>query len=252
MTLNYKLYGESGPVILILHGLLGSLDNWSTTARHLMDKHRVYAIDLRNHGRSPHDEDMDYPVMADDILEFCNQQQVDRVSILGHSMGGKVAMLFALDHPERVEKLVVADIAPVFYEGGHEDILSAMSDAPIWKYSERDEVEAFLLPRIPDYGERQFVMKNLSRTLNGFAWKCNLPVLMHHYRALMEFPSVNRHYDGPVFFIKGENSDYISAPRWQIALQFFPQARLLTVSGAGHWVHAENPAGFQQALDVIL
>jgi pimeloyl-ACP methyl ester carboxylesterase len=253
MQLNYKKYGESGGAVLILHGLLGSLDNWQTVARHISQKFQVYAIDLRNHGRSPHDnEDMDYGVMADDILEFCEQQQLNKIILIGHSMGGKVAMLFALEHPSVIEKLIVVDIAPVFYEVGHEDILSAMEDAPIHTATEREEVDAFLETRIPEYGMRQFVLKNLSRTDKGFEWKCNLPVIIKSNRALMEFPQINKNFSGSTFFIKGEQSDYITDERWSVARQFFPNAQLLTVHSSGHWVHAENPLEFMQVLDGVL
>ena len=253
MQLNYKKYGESGPVVLILHGLLGSLDNWQTVARHLMDRFQVYAVDLRNHGRSPHDdEEMDYQVMSEDILDFLLEHSLPKVTLIGHSLGGKVAMLFTLEHPDNVEKLIVVDIAPVFYEGGHEEILSAMQDAPIRKAREREEIDAFLETRIPEYGMRQFVMKNLSRTDQGFEWKCNLPVIIKSNRALMEFPQVNKHYDGLVFFIKGDQSDYITEERWKVVLQYFPIAQLLHVNPSGHWVHADNPEGFMHVLEIIV
>ncbi len=253
MELNYKKYGENGKIILILHGLLGSLDNWQTVARHVSEKFRVYAVDLRNHGRSPHDnEEMDYSVMSDDILEFCEQQQLEKVVLLGHSMGGKVAMLFALEHPDKVEKMIIVDIAPVFYEGGHEEILSAMEDAPVHTATEREEIDTFLETRIPEYGMRQFILKNLSRAEKGFEWKCNLPVIIKSYRALMEFPQVNRHYNGPVFFIRGEQSDYITDEKWKVAQQYFPEAKLIAIPGAGHWVHADKAVEFMKELDSLL
>jgi pimeloyl-ACP methyl ester carboxylesterase len=137
----------------------------------------------------------------------------------------------------------------VFYEGGHEEILSAMEDAPIRTATGRDEIDQFLETRIPEYNMRQFILKNLTRAEKGFEWKCNLPVIIKSYRALMEFPQVNKHYNGPVFFIRGEKSDYITDERWKVAHQYFPEAQLFTIPGAGHWVHAEEPDAFMQLLE---
>ena len=163
MQLNFKRLGESGSTIIILHGLLGSLDNWQTIAKQLAEKHRVYIVDQRNHGRSPHTDEMNYEVLANDMIEFCAQQQIPKATIIGHSMGGKAAMLLALLHPELIEKLFVVDIAPTFYDGGHESILFAMAEAPLKSTEKREEIDKFLQPRIHNFGVRQFIMKNLSR-----------------------------------------------------------------------------------------
>jgi pimeloyl-ACP methyl ester carboxylesterase len=249
MELNYKKFGEGDSTILILHGFLGSLDNWQTVAKHLSDHYTVFTIDQRNHGRSPHSEEMDYHLLANDIVWFCTQHALQTVSIIGHSMGGKVAMLVALVHPGLIDKLVVVDIAPVPYEGGHESLLFAMAEAPIKTMVKRDEVDTFLQPRIPNFGVRQFVMKNLSRDDEGkFVWKCNLESLIMNYRNLMDFPRTAHTFTGNVYFIKGEQSGYITKENWPACKEYFPSAELQSVNYAGHWVHADNPEGFLETL----
>jgi len=144
LQLNYKKIGESGSTIIILHGLLGSLDNWQTIAKQLAENHQVFIVDQRNHGRSPHTDEMNYEVLANDAYEFCVQQNISKATIIGHSMGGKVAMLLALQHPSLIEKLLVVDIAPTFYDGGHETILFAMAEAPLKSTEKREDIDKFL------------------------------------------------------------------------------------------------------------
>jgi esterase len=253
MQLNYKKFGDKGPAVIILHGLLGSLDNWQSIAKMLAEKYQVFIIDQRNHGRSPHAEEMSYGVLANDIMEFCQQQYISKASFIGHSMGGKVAMVLALNHPELVDKLVIVDIAPVYYKGGHESILFAMAEAPLHATTDRKGIDVFLEKRIPDFGERQFVLKNLSRSENGqLSWKCNLEALIKNYRNLMLFPANSGVSDKSAYFIKGDTSDYINETNWKECLQFFPKAVLISVPNAGHWVHAENPQGFLSPLQSIL
>lgn len=253
MQLNYRKFGDKGPAVIILHGLLGSLDNWQSIAKMLSEKYRVFIIDQRNHGRSPHEEEMSYGVLANDVLEFCQQQHISNASFIGHSMGGKVVMLLALNHPELVDKLIVVDIAPVCYEGGHESILFAMAEAPIHATTDRKVIDAFLEKRIPEFGERQFVLKNLNRSEHGqLTWKCNLEALIKNYRNLMLFPANSRVFDKSAYFIKGNASDYINETNWKECLHFFPKAVLISVPNAGHWVHADNPQGFLSSLLAIL
>ncbi len=253
MQLNYRKFGDKGPAIIILHGLLGSLDNWQTIAKSLADRFQVFILDQRNHGRSPHADEMSYEELTDDIVEFCRQQQLSSASFIGHSMGGKVAMMLALKHPELIEKLIIIDIAPVYYVGGHESILFAMAEAPLHNTTDRRVIDTFLEKRIPEFGVRQFVLKNLSRNENGqLNWKCNLEALIKGYRNLMLFPMSADVCNKPVYFIKGETSDYINAANWKDCLRFFPMAELLVVAQAGHWVHADNPQGFITRLRAIL
>lgn len=253
MQLNYKKLGDSGSPIIILHGLLGSLDNWQTIARQLSATHQVYIVDQRNHGRSPHTEEMNYEVLAQDIVEFCAQHQLTKVSLIGHSMGGKVAMLLALLHPELIDRLIVADIAPAFYDGGHETILFAMAEAPLKSAHRREEIDHFLQPRIHHFGVRQFILKNLSRDEKGqFEWKCNFEALILNYRVLMDFPVLDKQFIGTTYFIKGEQSNYINQDNWDACDRYFPNNKIIEIKDAGHWLHADNPALFIEKLNTLL
>jgi esterase len=253
MELNYKTFGDSGSPVLILHGILGSLDNWQTIARKLGEKFKVFTIDQRNHGRSFHSEEMDYFLLAGDIVEFCRQQDLQKVTIIGHSMGGKAAMLLALEHPELIRQLIIVDIAPVYYDGGHEEILLAMAEAPLTTTDKREDIDNFLKPRIHNFGVRQFILKNLTRKENGaFEWKCNLEAIRKHYTMLMEFPDTGKTFPGETHFIKGEQSGYITAENWEQCLTYFPRAVLHTINYAGHWVHADNPEAFLETILSVL
>ncbi len=253
MQLNYKKFGDTGSTILILHGLLGSLDNWQTIARQLSVSHQVYIVDQRNHGRSPHHTKFNYEVLVNDIVDFCAKHQINSTAIIGHSMGGKVAMLLALQYPSLIEKLLVVDIAPAFYDGGHEFILFAMAEAPVHVTVDRNDIDTFLQKRIPEWGVRQFVLKNLSRDENGkLEWKCNLPILIQNYRVLMDFPPTENRYNGKSYFIKGAQSVYINDKNWNTCLQYFPNSELIVIPNAGHWTHAENPTEFLNAIQKIV
>lgn len=253
MNLNYKVLGNTGTNVLILHGLLGSLDNWHSIAKILAQTHTVYCIDQRNHGRSPHSTEMSYEILAQDIVEFCQIHNLTKVSIIGHSMGGKVAMLIALLHPQLIDKLIVIDIAPAWYDGGHESILFAMAEAPLAIMQKREEVELFLQPRIHDAGVRQFIMKNLTRNDNGqFEWKCNFEALITHYRKLMDFPTLDIKYNGKTYFIKGEHSNYLNQDNWGTCDLYFPNNVMYEIPNAGHWVHADNQPILLDKLKTIL
>lgn len=253
MQLNYKKFGDKGSTVIILHGLLGSLDNWQTIAKQLSQQHQVYIIDQRNHGRSPHTDDMNYELLAQDMVEFCAQHQIFKASFMGHSMGGKVVMLLALLHPNLIEKLIVIDVAPAFYNGGHETILFAMAEAPLRATQNREDIDKFLEPRIPDFGVRQFIMKNLTRDENGhFIWKCNFESLITHYRILMDFPTVDKQYTKQTYFLKGELSNYINQDNWGACDQYFPQNKIIEIKNASHWVHADNPKEFIEKVQTIL
>ena len=253
MQLNYKKLGESGSTIIILHGLLGSLDNWQTIAKQLSATHQVYIVDQRNHGRSPHVDEMNYEVLTQDIVEFCAQHQIQKITIIGHSMGGKTAMLLALQHPTLIEKLIVVDIAPSFYDGGHEAILFAMAEAPLKSTQKREDIDKFLQPRIHDFGVRQFIMKNLSRNDKGqFEWKCNFEALILNYRTLMDFPKTAKVFFGKTYFIKGEHSNYINQDNFESCDRYFPDHEIIEIKNAGHWVHADNPEEFSEKIKTIL
>lgn len=249
MQLNYRKFGDNGSVIVILHGFLGSLDNWLSIAKILSENHQVYIVDQRNHGRSPHEPEMDYWYLADDLLDFLLQHQISQVTLLGHSMGGKTAMLFALHHPNMVQQLIVVDIAPVNYQGGHEYILDAMMSLKINSFQHRNEVEAALRKSIHSEAILQFILKNLGRNEEGeFYWKPNLSVLSQKYRNLMIFPYTSSQYIGSTLFIKGGISDYVNVLHQPAYRKYFPRLILIEVEGAGHWVQAEKPAEFLSVL----
>ncbi len=252
MDLFYKVIGTGGKHLVILHGLLGSSDNWQSVARHLAANYTVHLLDMRNHGRSPHSSDMNYLLMAEDVIDYIVKWKIHQPIIIGHSMGGKIAMTMALLYPQYVSQIVVIDIAPKAYSGGHEYIINAMMEIPLDKFSSRNEVEAWLSERIKGQGIRQFIMKNLGRNPDhSFRWDCNLNAISYHYPELMNF-NFNGITHIKADFIRGQLSDYIM-PEDEVLIQsFFPNNMMHTVHNAGHWVHADNPDGFAYTLKQIL
>ncbi len=241
VELNYKTFGRGEPLI-ILHGLLGTLDNWQTVGKQLAKDHSVYLLDQRNHGRSPHSEGFDYQLMANDLLHFLDQHFIHRTAIMGHSMGGKTAMEFALQHPDTCEKLIVVDIAPKTYPRGHDRIFEALFAIDLDKIENRTEAEAIMEPFIPEAGIRLFLLKNLQRKQHGgFEWKMNLDSIYRHYEAILQEPATPGVYEGPALFIAGANSGYIQPEDHSRIKQIFPAAEIVTIANAGHWVHAEQP-----------
>lgn len=241
LELNFKTFGQGDPIV-ILHGLFGMLDNWQAVGRKLAEDYTVYLVDQRNHGRSPHHENMDYASMAEDLLYFMESQWMFKAHIIGHSMGGKTAMEFSLAHPDMVDKLVVVDIAPKVYPGGHQEIFEALQSVNLAQVKERSEVYEQLKERIDDYGVLQFLLKNLSRNKKGgYEWKMNLPVLFSNYQNMLDAIESNGLFDGPALFIRGDKSNYILEEDFPLLEALFPNASVETISGAGHWVHAERP-----------
>ncbi|MCB0632009.1 MAG: alpha/beta fold hydrolase [Lewinella sp.] len=240
MTLNYKSFGQ-GPPVIILHGLFGSLDNWQTLAKQLAEDFTVYIIDQRNHGRSPHTEEMSFPLAAEDLRAFMEDQWIYETHLIGHSMGGKTAMQFAFEHPDMLDRLVVVDISPKAYAGGHETIFEAMLSLDLSAIESRSDAEEQLGRSISDPGIRLFLLKNLHRTRDGsYEWKMNLPVLHEDYPNILSAVEGSP-FEGPALFIRGSRSDYIQDADWPQIRVLFPQAKLETISGVGHWVHAEKP-----------
>lgn len=252
MQLNHQCHGEGAPLI-ILHGLLGSLDNWQNISRRLAEIFRVCALDLRNHGRSPHSEAFNYDAMTDDLLEFLDAQQIRRTRLMGHSMGGKTAMYFTLKHPERVEKLVVVDIAPRAYPPSHLPIFDALLSLDLGAFRERGEIDRELAAKIPEAAVRQFLLKNLTRNeQGGFRWKPNLPAIRKNYDSLNDEIKTNRTFDGPTLFIKGGKSDYINESGRAMIQKLFPNATLSSIPQAGHWVHADAANEFVKSVENFL
>ncbi|MDX2134937.1 MAG: alpha/beta fold hydrolase [Saprospiraceae bacterium] len=241
MSLYYREFGQGSPVFL-LHGLFGFSDNLQTIAKGLSNEYWVITPDHRNHGRSPHLPAHTYADMAGDLRDFMNSQGILQASFVGHSMGGKVAMQLALTFPELVEKLVVVDIAPGQATDGHSDIFKALLDINLSAVNTRSDAESALAKRIPDPSTLQFLLKNITRHPNGaYTWKMNLPVLWAEYPSILAAVS-GYPYDGPTLFIRGAQSRYILDSDLPLIRDLFPNARLETIAGAGHWVHADKPA----------
>lgn len=240
IDLHYKISGRGEPLI-ILHGLFGMLDNWQTIANRLQDYFLVILVDLRNHGRSPHTNTHSYAEMAEDVVHLLDKEGISAVNVLGHSMGGKVAMQMAFDFPERVRKLIVVDIGPKAYPAGHDEIFDALKAVNLSEVNYRADAEKILLEKIANYGVRQFLLKNLQRNGDGsYSWKFNLAVLYQEYMQIRGAVTGDA-AEIPTLFIRGGDSDYISNADWEEIFKLFPQARLETIPNAGHWVHAEQP-----------
>ncbi len=252
LDLNYKSFGQGDPVV-VLHGLFGTLDNWQTIGKKLAEHHTVYLVDQRNHGRSPHHERMTYTDMADDLQHFMESNWMFKAHIIGHSMGGKTAMQFAWAYPDMVEKLVVVDIAPKTYEGGHEAIFSALRQLDLSKVESRSDAEQALESSISNLDIRQFLLKNLSRHKEGgYRWKMNLDALWNHYQDILAGPPNAEVFPGDTLFIRGSRSRYIQDEDRELIQAHFPNSELQTVEGAGHWVHAEAPTELLRRIQKFL
>lgn len=258
MQLHYLSYGprlESGrshdpsraedAPVLLLHGLFGSADNWQTVSKWLAADFHVFAIDLRNHGRSPHVPEMNLPALARDVIDFMDAQAIPASRLLGHSLGAKVAMELALSAPERAQALIVVDMAPRAYPPGHGEILQGLASINLSEVRDRQHADALLSASVPELRVRQFLLKSLARNANGsFAWKFNLSALVDQYPRLNEAVPAAGAFNGPALFVRGQNSNYLLASDWPEILRRFPAARQVIIPGAGHWVHADAPDQF--------
>ncbi|MEJ0089197.1 MAG: alpha/beta fold hydrolase [Limisphaerales bacterium] len=246
MQLHFKDSGQ-GRAVILLHGLFGASDNWHTIATRLAESFHVFAVDQRNHGQSPHSDEMNYPLMAADLAEFMESRGLETAMVLGHSMGGKTAMQFALQFPSRVEKLVVADMAPRAYAASHDKIFAALLALDLKLFSARQEIEDVLAPEIPNLALRRFLLKNLGRNSEGgFFWKIDLRGLFKNYGRLREPISPAAPFNGPTLFIRGTTSNYINPEDEPLIHELFPQAAIQDITGAGHWLHAEQPEEFSR------
>lgn len=248
--LNYKIQGDLASGIMplvVMHGLLGSLDNWSTFAAKQKDERPVIAIDMRNHGDSPHVDGMSYPQMMTDVLEVLDQLQLETVDLMGHSMGGKVAMWLALHHPQRVHNLIIVDIAPVTYPLQYQQLIQAMLDMPLADFKNRREADSWLAPTVKQPFERAFLLKNLGWDGNKkLLWQCNLADIARDYPEIAGFPQTELTYSDNALFISGGQSNYVTTAGWQTTLQHFPQAEHIVIDDAGHLPHVQTPETFIQ------
>ena len=248
MILNYKVFGEGEPVV-ILHGLFGMLDNWISIAKQLSDEYMVFLLDLRNHGRSFHSEEWNLEIMAEDVQHFLEEHWIYNPTIIGHSMGGKVAMYLALHTSDFIRNLVVVDISAKEYERGHNLIFEALNALPIHQIRERKEADDFMGNYIGEETVRRFLLKNLKRNKeNGFEWKMNLTVISDHYEEILAEVESYEPFTNPTLFMRGMRSPYILEEDMIKHKELFTQAELVDIPKAGHWLHAEQPKIFIEEL----
>ncbi len=245
VPLNFKVYGESGPALVIVHGLFGSLDNWASLAKRFSNDFQVFTVDQRNHGLSPHTDDFSIELLAEDLKAFLDDRNLKKVNLIGHSLGGKTGMHLAIAHPDRVGKLVVADIAPKAYPLHHQVILDALHSLDFGELSSRKEAELLIGQRIQEPSTLQFLLKNLTWKEEGkLAWKFNLKSLTQHIQ------EVGKLQEGictvETLFLRGDRSGYIHESDYQSIYQQFPFSEIHTLSNCGHWLHAEQPELFYQ------
>ncbi|GAB4107658.1 alpha/beta fold hydrolase [Echinicola sediminis] len=252
MKLNFKKVGQGQPLI-ILHGLFGSADNWLSIAKELENEYTMYLVDQRNHGDSPKSEDWDYKAMVDDLAGFMTSQSLESAHIMGHSMGGKTAMNFALKYPNKTKKLIVADIAPRYYAPHHQSILAGLNAIKMDSLKSRKEADEILAEHISEAGIRQFLMKSLGRDENRkFTWKINLPVITEKIENVGEAIHGTKSFEGPTLFMRGAESKYIQEKDKKDLERYFPEYKLITIKNAGHWLHAEQPSAVVATIKAFL
>ncbi|MGV3631878.1 MAG: alpha/beta fold hydrolase [Bacteroidota bacterium] len=257
MQLHFREMGEGQPFV-ILHGLFGYSDNWQTHAKKIADYYRVILVDQRNHGHSQWSEDFSYELMAGDLKELCDQLKLEKMILMGHSMGGKTAMAFAQKHPGLIEKLIIVDMGTKSYPMHHEQIIAGLKSIDLSKNPGRSDAEAQLSKYVDSFGVRQFLLKNLywneetakgSNGVKKLAWRMNIPVLERKMDEILKAIDPKVEVFVPTLFIRGEESNYIMDEDWADIEAIFPDATLASVPNAGHWVHAEAPKEF---LDLVL
>lgn len=251
MKLHYQDNGEGHPLIII-HGLFGSADNWRSMAKYFSRFYRVISVDLRNHGRSPHSASQDFASMAADIEQLCGDLGLHKVHVLGHSLGGKVAMQFAAEQPAWMDKLVVVDISPRRYFSEHTPLMDAMLALDLENLDSRSAVDAALADKVTDKSVRQFLLMNLQAGDEGLYWRINLPALKANYQHLMAPVCENMTVSANSLFVYGSLSEYVTEEDRALIMQQFPQAQFQAIEKAGHWVHAERPQQFKQLVEDFL
>lgn len=249
-SLNYELSGN-GETVVLIHGLFGDLDNLKGIGRELEQHYQVLYLDMRNHGQSFHSDTMTYAAMAGDVFQLLDQLNIHEAHFLGHSMGGKVVMECALTEPKRVLSVIAADIAPVAYDARHHHILDALNAVDMSQVHSRKDADKQLQAAIPEAGVRQFLLKNLATSDAGFDWRFNLKALTEHYEQING--AVRKgHYDGPILFIKGGNSDYLTTQHESEIRDRFSQIDVKVIADTGHWLHAEKPHIFNRLVTGFL
>lgn len=244
MKLASQVSGSGRPLV-ILHGLFGSARNWAAVGRALADSYELHVLDARNHGASPHSDSMTYQEMAGDLRESMTAEGLKGAAVMGHSMGGKIAMTLALQEPDMIGALIVADIAPVAYRPHHGELIKAMQETDLAGLTRRAEAEQRLAERVADAPTRAFLTSDLVRVDGGLAWPFNLDAIDAGLEDLSAFPEFNgARYDGPALFLTGGRSDYVKPAYHDTIRRLFPAARMATIPDAGHWLHAERRDAF--------
>ena len=246
----YSKIEGSGKPLLILHGFLGMSDNWKTLGTKWAEAgYEVHLLDLRNHGRSLHSDQFNYTIMAEDVLHYCQEKNLSSIYLMGHSMGGKVAMQFAVTYPEMVEKLIIADIGPKEYRPHHDQILEGLSAVDFTVKPDRNEVDEIVSNYVDDFGTRQFLLKSLYWKSPGqLAYRFNLAVFVDNKDSIGEALSTESSFAGSTLFLRGANSNYILDEDFEKIRNQFPKAQIITIANAGHWLHAENPEDVYSAV----
>ena len=249
MLLHSNIIGEGRPFV-ILHGFLGMSDNWKTLGNQFSEQgFQVHLVDQRNHGRSFHDAEFNYEVLSEDLKNYCEKNNLTDIVLLGHSMGGKTAMLFAAENPELVSKLIVADISPRFYPVHHDGILNGLSALNFNEIKSRGEADKILSSYVSDLGTRMFLLKNLYWVEKGqLGLRINLEVLKNEVGEVGESLPSYLTFDKDTLFLRGDRSEYIGVGDERVIANHFPKAEIVTISNAGHWLHAENPKDFYAAV----
>ncbi len=243
--MNYVVTGE-GPAIVLLHGLFGNLDNLKSLANELEKNHKVIRVDLPNHGQSLHIDDLTFKIMIDQLSGVFKKCCIEQAHLVGHSMGGKVALAFALEHPKKCLSITAADIAPAKYPRRHDTVFDALQSLPLDGNTDRRTALQHLIDSNIDNATAQFLLKNLQRTDLGFNWKMNLDGLANSYNNLIDWPYSNLQYLGPCLFLRGGDSDYVTTEHRVTIVSQFPNASAKTIQGTGHWLHAQKPVVFNR------
>lgn len=253
-VLHSKIVGQGDQHLVIFHGLFGQLDNWNTLGRVFGEHFTTHLVDLRNHGRSFHSTDSSFDAMVQDIVVYMEAHNLSKIHLLGHSLGGRVAIEFAMKHSDKLDHLIIADMAPKAYPPHHNAILKALHSVDFSQVEKRSDVDDVLKQYIPEVGVRQFLLKNVYHLdEGGYGFRFNLDVLSENYTNLVGTNLTPGQFHGPTLLLGGEKSDYILPEDEMIIKQRFPQAKIEQIKNAGHWLHAENPTDFSKAiLDFLL
>ncbi len=247
MKLHFEEHGQQGnPTLVILHGFFASSRNWRLIAKKLAQNYHVYVPDLRNHGLSPHATEMDYPKMATDVKTFLAEHEIVRPFLMGHSMGGKVAMWLALNNPDLIQKLIVVDIAPVTYQHSFENVIKALLGLPLAEIRNRKQAEDLLAEPLPDLSFRQFILQNLILKEGEYCWRTDLAIFQKAAPAIIAFPDSEElaSFSGQSMFVIGERSTHVKEQHYEKIETLFPGAAIETIANSGHWLHAEQPEQF--------